>query len=152
MAVFLTLKRLHYHRGSHIRIFMDKQTVVLCLRRGGSRSPSLNAVVLAITKLLTRRGWFLTAVHLAGVRNVLADSLSRDLPQESEWSLDWTSFQEAQTVLPNLQIDLFASQKNHKLPQFVTPYLHQGAVATDAMTLDWNTWQRIYCSLQSTFC
>ena len=144
MAVFLTLRKLHPPRGSHIRLVLDNQTAVLCIKRGGSRSLSLNAVVLSLEKLREKHGWFLSAVHLAGVRNVLADSLSRDSVQETEWALDHNSFLEVQAALPDLQLDLFATQVNHKLPSFVTPYFHTGAVATDAMSLDWNRWDRVY--------
>ena len=45
-----------------------------------------------------------------------------------------------QAGLPDLQIEMFVSQENHKLPCFVTPYLHKKAVATDAMSMDWNRW------------
>ena len=144
MAVFLALRKLRPPRGSHIRLVLDNQTAVLCIKRGGSRSPSLNSVVLSLEKLRQKHGWFLTAVHLAGVRNVLADSLSRDSAQETEWTLDHKSFLEVQAALPNLQVDLFASHVNHKLQSFVTPYHHKEAVATDAMSLDWNRWDRIY--------
>ena len=146
MAFVLSLKKLHPSGGSHIHLAMDNQTAALCIRRGGSRSPSLNAVVLSLEKLRQKHGWFLTAVHLAGVRNVLADSLSRDSALETEWSLDWRSFQGVQAALPDLQIDHFASQDNHKLPCFVTPYLHKKAVASDALALDWNRWDKIYVS------
>ena len=78
------------------------------------------------------------------MRNVLVNSLSRNSAQQTEWSLNRRSFQEVQAVLLGLQIDQFASKENHKLPCFVTPYLHKKAVATNAMFLDWNRWGMIY--------
>ena len=49
-------------------------------------------------------------------------------------------------------IDLFASQVKHKLPCYVTLYLHKGSVATDAMSLDWNRWDRVYLFPLGTCC
>ena len=144
MAVLLALKRLRPPRGAHFRLVSDNMTTVLCLRRGGSRSRVLNQVVLAIIKLLDKNDWSLTPVHLAGVRNVLADSLSRETPIESKWTLSKETFAQALQHLPPMQVDLFATHENHQLPLFVTPYHHQGAVGTDALELDWNRWTTIY--------
>ena len=84
MAILLTLRSLNPPKGSHIRLFMDNLVAVHCLKRGGSRAPALNHVVLAIIKLLSSRNWFLPPFHLAEARNVLADSLSRLTPQDSD--------------------------------------------------------------------
>ena len=88
--------------------------------------------------------WHLSVSHLRGVRNVTADLLSRDSPQETEWSLDHQSFQEIMSVVPNLEVDLFATAFNHKLPQYVAPNLDPQAVAVDSLNLDWNQWRKIY--------
>ena len=109
MAIRLCLIHLRPPRGAHIRLVLDNQPAVLCTNRGGSRSPHLNAVVLALERLRQRNNWHYTATHLSGVRNVLADALSRDSPQETEWTLDLNSFQEVQHLLPGLQVDLFLS-------------------------------------------
>ena len=120
MAVFLTLRSLRPMKGSHIRLFIDNQVAVSCLRRGGSRAMSLNHAVLAIARLAYKHNWFLSPVHLAGAQNVLADSLSRLTPQEGEWSLDNLSFQNILREHPLLEIDLFATRENNKLPRFIT--------------------------------
>ncbi|MEL7079583.1 MAG: reverse transcriptase domain-containing protein, partial [Cyanobacteria bacterium J06582_2] len=144
MAVLLVLKHLKPPKNSHIRLIMDNMTTVACIRRGGSRSAVLNQVFTAIVKLQLKRNWTLSANHLAGVRNVLADALSRASVQQTEWSLDTRSFSTVTTLMPNLQVDLFATRENHKLPAYVSPDLDQGAVGTNAMTLDWNSWSSIY--------
>ena len=74
----------------------------------------------------------------------MADSLSRTKPLETEWSLDEKSFSWIQTQVPNLEIDLFATEYNKKLPVYVTPNLDPQAWATDALALDWDQWERIY--------
>ena len=44
----------------------------------------------------------------------------------------------------SLEVDLFASPINHKLQTFVAPFAHPRATATDAFTLDWNQFKKIY--------
>ena len=144
MAVFLTLRSLRPKKGVHIKLFIDNQTAVHCLRRGGSRAKALNHVVLAIVRLSQKKGWYISPTHLAGAQNVIADALSRQKPQEGEWSLDPASFQEILKTYPTLQVDLFATRENHKLPLFVTPYHDPTAVARDALSLDWNKFSNLY--------
>ncbi|XP_068205375.1 uncharacterized protein [Palaemon carinicauda] len=123
MAVLLTLKRLSPPRSTHVRIVSDSTAVVHCINRGGSKTPNLNQVLVMIFTLVLEKNWFLSASHLAGVQNVIADSLSRTKPLESEWSLDVNSFRWISRLVPGLQVDLFATQLNHKLPYYVAPNL-----------------------------
>ena len=144
MAVLLTLKRINPKRGSHIRLMLDSNTVIHCLNRKGSRSPQINHVIIAILSLAKRRAWHLSAAYIEGIRNVQADALSRTAPLESEWTLDIPSFNFILELVPTLQIDLFATSANHLLPLYVAPNVDPKAVATDALSLDWNRWQSIY--------
>ena len=144
MAVFLTLKRLKLKRGSHIRLMLDNNTVVHCINRFGSKSPHINHVILAILSLSQKKRWHLSAAHIQGVRNVTADALSRVTTIETEWSLDRESFRFIQTLVPDLQVDLFATAGNKKLPLYVAPNVDPQAVGMDAMSLDWNQWNKIY--------
>ncbi|XP_066958098.1 uncharacterized protein [Macrobrachium rosenbergii] len=144
MAVLLSLKGLKPKRGSLIQLFIDNKPVVQCLKRGGSRSKPLNHIVLGIMRLAQVKKWTLSASHLAGAQNVLADSLSRVKAQEGEWELDSGSFSGILQDHPYLQVDLFATRDNHKLPNFVTPYHDLRAVTRDALSLDWNLLGNIY--------
>ena len=146
MAVFLTLRRLPPKPGSHVRVILDNQTAVTCLRRGGSRSAPLNHVVLAIMKFLWARRVHLSVSHPPGTANVVADALSRSAPLGTEWSLDCLSFRFVRSLLPSLQVDLFASRMNFKLPCYVSLDLDPQAFAQDAFLLDWNQWTSIYCT------
>ena len=80
MAVFSTLEKINPEWGSRVRLMLGSDTIVRCLNRNGSRSPQINLVILAILSLASKRSRHLSAAHIAGVRNVLADSLSRDAP------------------------------------------------------------------------
>ena len=100
--------------------------------------------MIAIFQLARKKSWHLSASHLEGVRNVIADSLSRFAPLESEWSLDDKSFQWILSRVRDLQVDLFATEYNHKLKCYVALNLDPQAFATDALSLDWNQWDSIY--------
>ena len=145
VAIFLAIKRLRFPPLCHIRLHSDNMTAVNCLNRCGSaRSFPLNSWIVSILRLLSRRSLHLTACHIAGVKNVVADGLSRNVPLSSEWSLDVHSFQLLcrREFVP--EVDLFATRENHKVPQFVSPLPDPLAVAVDAFSLDWNRWRRIY--------
>ena len=143
-AVFLTLRKLKPKPRSHIHLIMDNMTGVACLRRGGSRSPILNQILKRIFVLQTQMSWHFSVTHLAGVRNVIADSLSRDSTHEGEWSLSRDAFHQVRSEVPDLQVDLFASATNHKLASYVSLDLDPLASGSDAFQLDWNRWDRIY--------
>ena len=55
-------------------------------------------------------------------------------------------------MVPNMQIDLFATAENHQLPLYVAPNIDQKAVGVDAMSLDWNQWEVIYLFPQQISC
>ena len=136
MAVLLALKRLKPPKKIHIRLVLDNSVVVNCLNRQGSKTPHINHVLLAIFKLAHKKKWHFSATHLQRVRNVIADSLSRQKPLESEWSLDRTSFLWILKRVPLIQVDLFATKDNHKLACYVAPNLDPQAFASDAMSID----------------
>ncbi|MEL7079368.1 MAG: reverse transcriptase domain-containing protein, partial [Cyanobacteria bacterium J06582_2] len=77
-AVYLTLRKLKPRPRSHLHLVMDNLTGVACLKRGGSRSPILNQILKKIFQLQMQNSWHLSVTHLAGVRNVIADSLPRE--------------------------------------------------------------------------
>ena len=145
VAVYLAIKRLWFPRGVHLRLHSDNMTVVNCLSRGGSaRSVPLNRWIISILHLLQQRQLVLTACHIAGVRNVIADGLSRNSPLPSEWSLDEESFRLMchREFVP--QVDLFATRENRKLDAYVSPVPDRWAIGVDAFSIDWNQWESIY--------
>ena len=83
------------------------------------------------------RDIFISAQHIAGKVNTQADTLSREISSNLEWSLNCEVFQEiiSQTFIP--EIDLFASRLNAKTAKFISWHPQQGAVAIDAFSLSW---------------
>ena len=86
----------------------------------------------------------LTPRHIEGKRNVAADALSREEVIPGEWELSRETFQrlEAQHGTP-LQVDLFASPLNHKLPAYFCPFPFPQALGMDALVQEWNQFSQV---------
>ena len=144
----LELKAVHYalkelvSRSPHhkvIQVVTDNTTVACYInKQGGTRSPNLVAITWSLLAWCHSREITLSARHIPGVMNVLADQLSRKQQIiHTEWSLNKEVFS---AICKNLfvpQIDLFATRLNHKLPLFVSPVPDPLAIETDAMQIDW---------------
>ena len=60
--------------------------------------------------------WSISAVHIKGTFNVIADQLSRNTVISTEWALPSQVFRrEVLQYEPKLQVDLFAISLNHQL-------------------------------------
>ena len=83
--------------------------------------------------------WDLTAVHLKGSRNVLADILSRRQSiVPTEWTLALLVLQPVWEVWGQPEIDLFATRLNNRLPLYVSPVPDCEAYDVDAISLEWH--------------
>ena len=122
----------------------DNKTTVAAINRFGSKSPSIQTYASALFHQTWSLEQHLTALHIPGPENVVADLLSRDRIIDSEWELTPESFRSLEDRLGSLEIDLFSSPINHKLEKFVTTFAHPRAYAVNAFTLNWNQFQNIY--------
>ena len=144
-AGYLALKNLPIKENSHVAVHSDNSTVVNCLnRRGSARSRPLNAWVLSIFILAERKKIVISAFHIQGVKNVIADALSRTAPISTEWQLDKDSFSQIVHHWGQPEVDLFATKENHQVQQYVSPVPDPEAVGLDAFTVDWDRWSVVY--------
>lgn len=65
-----------------IRLHCDNLPVVQCVTSGSSRAPTLMPLLRCLMMICARQNFVLSAVHVAGVKNVVADALSRCNLQE----------------------------------------------------------------------
>ena len=131
--------------GKAVQLLSDNSTTVACIKHQGSvKHKHLHSLTSEI--LLFCRRWHISLhpVHLRGVLNVLADQGSRLHPIATEWSLDQTTFAWLESLVPPLQIDLFATRENTQLPLFISPCPDHLAVGFDAFSMSWNHWTSIY--------
>ena len=128
--------RLTSHR---VLLFTDNTTVVGYVNnQGGMRSRPLSRKAECILLWCRDHSIFLTARHVSGSVNVLADVLSRaDQVIQTEWSLAPSVLVPVFQLWFRPQIDLFATRLNAKLPRFVSPVADPQAWRTDALSFSW---------------
>ena len=121
-AVLLALKSFeHRCREQIVLIATDNTTVVSYINKeGGMRLGSLCALLWRLLSWCHLRMIVLRARHIPGRLNVIADKLSRhNQVIQTEWSLSPQVFHLLCSKWDRPQIDLFATQFNHRLPKFV---------------------------------
>uniref|UniRef100_A0A1X7UCW1 Core-binding (CB) domain-containing protein n=1 Tax=Amphimedon queenslandica TaxID=400682 RepID=A0A1X7UCW1_AMPQE len=83
------------------------------------------------------RDILLTAQHLPGKGNVIADSESRVMRDRCNWMLNPVVLQRIMSHFSNLQMDLFATRLTYQLPRFFSWRPDPLAEETDAFLQDW---------------
>ena len=131
-------------RNQVIQVLCDNSTAVAAVRRSSSTIFHLAMISELIWRRAIMMGWTLTAAHIQGKFNIIADQLSRKVTLSTEWSLPAKDFRTILKMNPKLQVDLFATHLNHKLKTFISPCPDQQAVAVDALAVPWNRWKHLY--------
>ena len=95
----------------HIKILLDNTTAISYLNRmgggGGAHSPQLNYLAREIWFWAKEGEIWLSAAHIPGSENAIADFKSRNFKDNTEWTLEETIFGKMSNLFqPHL--DLFA--------------------------------------------
>ena len=136
-ALLTILSLLKEVSNKHIRLNVDNTVTVAYIENFGGRIVELHRLAKEIWKWCLSRGNWLSVAHVAGVKNVEADKLSRKVNDDMEWSLKSDIFEEITNIVGNMNIDLFASRLNHKLPRYVSYNPDPQALAINAFTIKW---------------
>ena len=138
-ALFFALKSLCAGlKNVHLRAEVDNSTAVCYVNAmGGVRSPKCNQWAKQIWRWCIERDIWLSAAHIAGVKNVEADEASRVFNDRLEWELTRDVFVKLCSELITPKIDLFATRLNAKLPYYVSWKPDPGAQYFDAFTICW---------------
>ena len=133
-------------KGKVTRVHIDNTTAVAYIRKeGGTCSYLLTRDARMLLQWCDRNQVTLIPVHIAGVRNVEADRLSREGQLlSSEWSLTRAEFQKIKDHLGTPTLDLFATAENRRVPAFISPVPHPEAQGVDALSLSWPSHQLLY--------
>ena len=140
-AVFLALKSLEgLVAGQSLLIRSDNTTVVSYINfQGGTHSPSLCLLAIELWEWCILRGIYLLAAHIPGKDNLVADFLSRGKFLPSEWTLNPLIFRQiCQVIVPQPEIDLFASTLNFQLPKYCARCRDPQAWRVDALSFPWS--------------
>ena len=138
-AAFLTLKSFCKHAcHTHIRLEIDNTTAVAYINNQGGRKCELNNIARQMWLWAKERNLWLSAAHLPGSLNSVADRESRRVyATETEWQLDPAVFDKLQRTVAQCEIDLFASRLNCQLSRYVAWHPDPDAEAIDAFTVSW---------------
>lgn len=89
LACFFTLKTFCPSlRNCHIKAMIDNTTAISYINNMGGRTISCNRLTRNLWLWCIERNLWITAAHIPGKLNVIADSESRKTYQDTEWKLD----------------------------------------------------------------
>ncbi|XP_072002545.1 uncharacterized protein [Engystomops pustulosus] len=126
-------------RGKHVRIYSDNTTTVAYLRhQGGTRNPDLLSLSDKIFIWAETNIRSLSATHLKGEMNQIADYLSRQTIDHNEWCLNEKIFSSLTQKWGQPVTDLFATSKNTKVPHFFSLDPNTPVCQRDAFSQSWS--------------
>ncbi|XP_067040975.1 uncharacterized protein [Acropora muricata] len=138
LACFLTLKAFCSQiKNCHVKAMIDNTTAVSYINSMGGRSLTCNQITRELWVWCASHRIWLSAAHIPGKENVLADKESRKKDSDTEWKLNPELFSRIATLWGPVSIDLFASRLNYQLKPFVSWRPDPEAMAIDAFSLDW---------------
>lgn len=149
LAAFFALQCFHSSlSGKHVKIMIDNTSAVFQINNMGTcHSEECNSLVVQIWEFcISHNIPWLTAAHIPGSSNVIADGESRHFhSQDTEWMLNSELLTRALRTL-NFQpeIDLFASRLNKQLPVFCSFRPDPEASFINAFTISWAN-KKLYC-------
>jgi hypothetical protein len=127
-----------------IRLNLDNTCAVAYIKNFGGRYFKLNALTKEIWNWCKTKNIWLSAVHLPGSKNLVADRKSRVFNDKTEWTLNAVVFDSIIQKWGNPSIDLFASRLNHKVEAYCSFEPDPHAMGVDAMSLNWARFELCY--------
>ena len=139
-AIYFGLKTLcNGQTNIHVRVKSDNTTAVAYINNmGGIKSIACDEVVKELWEWCIERNIWVSAEHLPGVLNVIADTESRNFNDNTEWMLDRLVFTQVLNRFGQVEIDLFASRLNKQCDNFVSWRPDPDASFIDAFSCSWN--------------
>lgn len=131
-------------RGRTIQVICDNTTAIAQINKfGGTRSPQLLELATSIWDFCIKTGTRLMTTYVPSQFNP-ADSPSRRMTAQLEWSINSSFFQHLDSVWGPHSVDLFASAGNAKVPRYIS-WLHEDtAWKQDAFSCSWKNLGRMY--------
>lgn len=137
-AIYFGLKTLWNGSSEILRVFTDNTTALAYVnKKGGIRSQECNDVAKEIWAFCEENNLMITAQHIPGVDNVLADFRSRNFSDSLEWTLKSRHFNRICQRLGVPSVDLFATRLNAKCEKFVSWQPDPEAWKFDAFSFHW---------------
>ncbi|XP_057299198.1 uncharacterized protein LOC130629847 [Hydractinia symbiolongicarpus] len=140
LAAFFTLKaflKIRHYR--HVQLRLDNTTAVAYITKmGGLHSIACNKLAVEIWDFARTCDVWLSACHIPGVLNTIADYKSRQFQDNIEWSLNVKQFNIISDIFWKFDIDLFASRLNAKCEDYFSLRPDPDAKAVNAFAQTWS--------------
>ena len=128
-----------------VEMRIDNKTAISYInKKGGTKSIKLLTLALIFWDLVIERNLTVKAIYLPSKENVVADWLSRKKLDHKEWMLNKHIFSKLLIKWGIPQVDLFASEKNNQVEEYISWKWEKNALGTDAFNQDWNQWNLVY--------
>ena len=121
-------------RGKAVRLFTDNTTVAVYVNKqvGGARSIPLSVRLEEILLWCQSSDILLSARHIPGKLNIVADALSRShMVLQTEWTLCREVLTPIWQAWHRSMVNLFSTRFNHRLEMYVSPVPDPGTLAVD---------------------
>ena len=142
---FALLSLCSHDRGLHIKIMIDNTTAIAYINHmGGSKSHLCQQITRDIWSWAETNDIWLTATHIPGVENTIADEDSRNFNDTAEWSITQKIFRRIAQIYGMPDIDLFANRLNYKVKPYISWHPDPHCLTTNAFTIPWD-YNLIYC-------
>ena len=143
IAVIRAIEAFNLH---HLRLIIhtDNEVIRFAIIKNSVKSKKLLPVLLELNNKCSKQYLHLTALRVPSTNNVVADGLSRTHPLPTEWRLPQEAFRTLSQWAGPFTIDLMATPINTQLPQFISPFSHPKAVATNVLGIEWQNYDQYY--------
>jgi len=125
--------------GDVVEYHSDNMTAISYINRQGGTIEELNEIARRIWNMAVKAKAWVQARYLPGRYQVIADPISRRKANQYDWALSRETFNYLTVILGSPQVDLFATNKTAKCPQYVAwfPEDNPRCVGVDALQLNW---------------
>ena len=129
---------LKHNRRISVLLRMDNTTAVAYINNlGGTVSKELVDLAKNLWMWCLERNINITAQHLPGIQNHIADAESRTMVDRSDWKLNPILFRKIVQYYGPIEVDLFASRLTAQCPVYFSWRPDPYATATDAFLQNW---------------
>lgn len=127
------------HDWRHVLLRTDNVATMANIRKQGGASHSLTRLARQMLLFATRHRIRLTAEHIAGSRNNLADSLSRQQRDRSDFKLNPKIFRAINEIFSTEpQVDWFATARTAQVPKYCSWQPDPASSWVDALQQDFS--------------
>jgi len=138
MAVYNALRSFDIPVNSSVLLRLDSSTAIAYInKQGGCRSTQCSAVAKKIWLWCEQRNVWLFATYINTKKNFVADYLSRNCMDSSDYKLSNEAFSVLCSTFGSPNIDLFASDQTAQCEKFVSWLPSPNCYQVDAFSFKW---------------